>query len=393
MTDTQHTPTGRYINFLGPLDQDPYAALDALGQHPPFWVDDPNDADGYWIATRFDDVRDILQDAETFSSLDSQIPFFAKMAEPLLPAEADPPYTQKLRSVLMPHMTATKIAALEPRMRAVCTEIIGTLRARGRCDAIEEFARVYPIKVFVEFFGLPIEHKEEFRKQAAIFLHDADKRALAWATIRDIVDKELVAKRRDPRDDLLSAIANGKIDGKPLDLRVAVSIASTVFLGGLDTLPSNIGWSLRFLALNPDHRRQIVANPGVIPGAVEEFLRLFSVANPYRRVTRDTEFRGANLRAGDRVVVSISAADRERSIFGDQVDFERKVNPHLAFAAGVHRCLGSHLARHELGVALEIWHALIPDYRISGDAHIKFQGPVFAMENLPLKWDAPPHPA
>ena len=278
-------------------------------------------------------------------------------------------------------------------MREVCTEIIGNIRARRRCDAIEEFARVYPIKVIVEFFGLPIDQKEEFRKQAAIFLHDADRRANAWSTIRDIVENELVAKRKNPKDDLLSAIANGRIDGKPLDLPIAVSIASTVFLGGLDTLPSNIGWSLIFLALNPDHRRQIVANPGVIPGAVEEFLRLFSVANPYRRVTRDTEFRGANLRAGDRVVVSISAADREKSVFGDRVDFERKVNPHLAFAAGVHRCLGSHLARHELGVALEIRHELIPDYRISGDARIKYQGPVFAIENLPLEWNPRTHSA
>jgi cytochrome P450 len=392
MSDIQHTPTGRYIDFLGTLGQDPYAALDALGQHPPFWVDDPNDADGYWIVTRYDDVRDVLQDAATFSSRDSQIPLFAKMAEPLLPAEADPPYTQKLRSVLMPHMTATKIAALEPRMRSVCTEIIGGFLARGRCDAVEEFARVYPIKVFVEFFGLPVDRKEEFRRQASIFLHDADQRANAWAAIRQIVEKEILAKRQNAQNDLLSAIANARIDGKPLDLNVAVSLASTVFLGGLDTLPSVIGWSLRFLALNADYRRQIIARPDLISGAVEEFLRLYSVANPYRRVTRDLHFRGADFKAGDRVVVSIAASGREKSLFGDTANFERNSNPHLAFAAGAHRCLGSHLARHELGVALEIWHDLIPDYRVSADAQLRYQGPVFAIEGLPLEWDPPTRP-
>jgi cytochrome P450 len=379
-------PKGEYIEYLGAVSEDPFAALDALGQKPIFWVDDPNDVDGYWIATKFEDVRDILQDAETFSSLDSQIPF-VQMPDPLLPTETDPPYTQKLRAILMPHMTAKKVGVLEPRMNEICREIIEGFRADGHCDAVEQFSRVYPITVFTEWFGLPGDQKEEFRHLAKIFLHYADQRPQAWGAILDIVRQQILAKREDPKDDLLSAIANGQLEGELVDLQTAVQLASAVFVGGLDTLPSNIAWALRFLARNPEHRRQIIETPNVIPGAVEEFLRLYSVANPMRRVTRDMEFRGANMVAGDRILISIAAGNRDVATFGDQAQFDRRANPHLAFATGPHRCLGSHLSRHELGIALKIWHELIPEYRVAADAKIEYSGPIFAMENLPLEWD------
>jgi cytochrome P450 len=378
-------PKGKYIGFLGPLDQDPFAGIEALGQRPPFWVDDPNDVDGYWVATGFEDVRDILQDTDTFSSIEANIPF-VMMPEPLLPTESDPPFTQKLRSLLMPHMTAKKVGVLDPRMREVCRGIIEGFKGDGKCDAVEQFSRVYPITIFIEFFGLPAGQKEEFRRQANIFLHFADQRFDAWMKIRAIVEEQIIAKRASPADDLLSAIATGRLDGELIDIKTAVNLASTVFVGGLDTLPSNIAWALRFLANNPQYRREIIENPGVVPGAVEEFLRLYSVANPMRRIMRDVVVSGANMLKGDRVLCSIAAANRDNSVFGDKAVFDRKSNPHLAFATGPHRCLGSHLTRHELAVALEIWHELIPDYRVSPDAQIHYQGPIFAMEGLPLEW-------
>lgn len=378
-------PQGSYIEFCGSLSTDPFAALDKLGQPPIFWNNDPTDIDGYWVATRFDDVRDILQDFELFSSIDAQIPF-VQMAEPLLPTETDPPYTQKLRSVLMPFLTAKRVEATEPRMEELCREIIGGFRPNGHCDVVTQFARIYPVTIFMELFGLPIERREEFRQHANIFLHYAERRAASWQVIRDIIEEQIRIKREAPLDDLLSMVATGRIDGELLDFNVAVNLAATLFVGGLDTLPSNIAWGLRFLAQNPDYRRQIIETPEVIPGAVEEFLRLFSVANPMRRVTRNVEYRGANMLAGDRVLCSIAAASRDVSLFGTEISFTRKANPHLAFATGPHRCLGSHLARHELAVALRVWHELIPDYRVVPGTEFKYQGPVFALESLPLEW-------
>lgn len=380
------SPTGKYIEFLGHVSRDPFAALDELGNHPPFWIEDPNDVDGYWVITRFEDVRDVLQDAETFSSVDAQIPF-VQMAEPLLPTETDPPYTQKLRAALMPALTAKRVHALVGRMHEVSTQLIEGFRKDGHCNVVKQFSQVYPITVFIEFFGMNQDRREEFRQQAQTFQNFADKRAEAWANVRAIVEEQLVLKRKEPADDLLSAVAQARIDDELLPMNIAVGLASAVFVGGLDTVASNLSWDLRFLATNPDYRRQLVENPGLIPNAVEEFLRMYSVANPMRRVTKDINFRGANMLAGDRVQLSCAAANRDVGVFGDKVDFNRQVNPHIAFATGPHRCLGSHLARLEIAVALENWHKLIPDYRVAPEMEFAYHGPIFAMESLELEWE------
>jgi cytochrome P450 len=248
---------------------------------------------------------------------------------------------------------------------------------------------VYPIRIFVEFFGLPPERREEFRHHAHTWLHSTAGKADAWANIRAIVKEQLEIKRATPQADLLSAIANGRVDGELVDLDSATNLASTVFLGGLDTLPSNIAWSLRHLARNPELRQQIVERPEIIPSAVEEFLRMFSVANPQRRAIRDVEVGGSLIRANDRVFTLVSSADRDSAEFGDAdtVRFDRPTNRHVAFGAGPHRCLGSHLARHELSVALYEWHRLIPDYRIDESRELSYYGGVFGMATLPLMWD------
>lgn len=379
-------PKGEYIEFLGHVSRDPFAALDELGNHPPFWIEDHNDVDGYWIATSFEDVRDILQDAETFSSVDAQIPF-VQMAEPLLPTEADPPYVQKLRTAVMPALTVKRVQTLAERMHQVSTELIEGFIRQGHCDFVRDFAQVFPITIFIEFFGMGTERREEFRHQAQLFQNFADKRADAWSKIRAIVEEQIELKRTNPGEDLLSVVAQAKLDGELLPMNVAVSIASAVFVGGLDTVASNLSWDMRFLALNPDYRQQVLDNPAIIPAAVEEFLRMYSVANPMRRVTKDLEFRGANMLAGDRIQLSVAGANRDLAVFGDKVDFNRQVNPHLAFATGPHRCLGSHLARLEIAIALENWHKLIPHYRVRPEAEFAYHGPIFAMEALELEWE------
>jgi len=190
---------------------------------------------------------------------------------------------------------------------------------------------------------------------------------------------------------MLNGVAHSRFDGEPIDMDVAVNLASTVFLGGLDTLPSNIAWTLRCLADHPAHRRQLVEDPSVVPAAVEEFFRVFpSVARYGATATRDINFHGVDIKAGDRVTTVLSLANLDSAVFDHptELDFDRTVKRHFAFSAGSHRCLGSHLARHELGVFLSEWHAAIPDYRIRPTAKITYTGgAVFALRNLPLEWD------
>ena len=380
-------PTAREFEEGGSLvEDDPFVYHAEFLDSPPLWT---NSDGGAWMITRFDDARRVLQDPVTFSSV-NQTPVGYEMEQPLLPSFADPPELQKYRSLLLPSLTPAKVAPLEQNMRVVCKDLIDSFVDKGRCDAVADFARKYPIAIFIALFGLPPGRSEEFRQHAHAYLHSgpADREA-PWTSIRGIVQEQIELKRVNPEEDLLSAIATGTIDGELADLDVAVNLASTVFLGGLDTLPSNIGWSLRHLAHHPDLRQRIVADPTVIRPAVEEFLRRFSVANPMRRVTKDVEVGGSQIQKGDRVLVLISDANRDAAEFADPmtVDFDRATNRHMAFGVGPHRCLGSHLARHELEVGLELWHEAIPNYRVVESERILFHRGVLAMENLPLEWD------
>ncbi len=367
------------------LERDPFEAYSEFHESEPFWCEDHG---GFWVFTRYDQCRQIMQDARTFSKVHSGVPFVA-LDEPLFNA-CDPPDLQKLRAIVLPLMTPERIDPLEPAMKDVCRTLIAEFKDRGQCELISDFARKYPIAIFGELFGLPAGRREEFRNLAETFLHDTTQRQAAWSSIREVVRQELEDRRRSPRDDMLSGIAHGRVDGSQIDVNLAVNVASTVFLGGLDTLPSNIGWTFRYLAEHPEARQRLIEDNSTVPGAVEEFFRVFpSVPKTARRATRDLDFHGVHVRAGDHVVGLVSVANQDSAEFAHplSLDFDREANRHMTFAVGAHRCLGSHLARHELGVALQEWHAAIPDYRVAPDAKITYSGGVFAMRCLPLRWD------
>ncbi len=150
--------------------RDPFVAMEPFHELPPFWCDEYG---GFWVVTRYEDVRELLQNAHTFSSVDGTVPELS-LANPLLPSFSDPPDTQKLRSVVLPHMTPKKVDPLEPKMRRVCRQFIAEFKNQGRCEAIRDFSQQYPIRMFVEFFGLPVDRQEEFRDHSETFLHDCE---------------------------------------------------------------------------------------------------------------------------------------------------------------------------------------------------------------------------
>ncbi len=365
------------------LDRDPFKAFLEAREMDPFWTEDDG---GSWVFTRYDQCREIQQDPRTFTHSEPKLSY----DEPLMPSYFDPPEQTKQRSVILPLMTAAKIDPLEPKMHQVCRDMIAGFKDKGHCDVVTEFARRYPIRIFGDLYGLPEERREEFRNLAETYLHGDEHKMPAWESIRQIMQTELESRLEHPQDDMLNGIAHGQIDGQPIPMASAVNLASTVFLGGLDTLPSNIGWTLRYLAEHPEQRRQLIEQPETISVAVEEFFRVFpSVAQNGARATRDVDFHGVHIKKGDRVTTMICLANQDSAVFEDPLilDFTRAKNKHMAFSAGSHRCLGSHLARHELGVALQEWHAQIPDYRVADYDQITYTGGVLAMTYLPLKWD------
>ncbi len=391
MTILERSPVGDFdLHNRRELEHDPFAAFLNFRECEPFWCEGDEIDGGFWVFTRYDAVRDVQQDHRTFTH--SQPVPSAQTDYPLMPSFQDPPYQTKLRGVILPLMTPAKIDPLEPRMHEVCRDLISRFKKRGHCDAVSDFARRYPIAIFGELYGLPVARREEFRELAETFLHDVARRQAAWTAIRGILQDELEHRLESPQDDMLNGVAHAQIDGTRIDMEVAVNLASTVFVGGLDTLPSNIAWTLRYLAEHDEDRQRLIDDPSVIPTAVEEFFWVFpSVAKNGARATRDVHFHGVDIKAGDRVVTVLSLANQDGAVFDNptRLDFDRKLTRHLSFSVGSHRCLGSHLARHELGVALSEWHAAIPHYRVSPDVQIGYTGGVFAMRNLPLEWPVP----
>lgn len=367
------------------IQHDPFEALNEYAGQEPFWADGGDFYDsGFWVVTKFDQCREVLQDAETFAS--------ETYGQVLLPTSAAPPELQKLRGILLPHLSRGKVLAMDERIRTHARSYISEFEASGSCEFVSDFAQVYPIAVFGELFGLDPEKSQEFRRLAEGFLHSYHaERDAYWAQILRIVGSELIDRRTHPRDDLLTGIATSMIDDKPVDDETGVNLASTVFLGGLDTLPSNLGWAFRYLARNPGARERLLAEDGVkVASIVEEFLRVYPVvAKERRQLCVDKEFHGVEMKAGDRVVLLVSAANRDELEFANagSVDFDRQANRHISFGVGPHRCLGSHLARHELGIAVTEWHKRIPDYQISPSAEITYNGGILAVASLPLEWD------
>jgi cytochrome P450 len=197
-------------------------------------------------------------------------------------------------------------------------------------------------------------------------------------------------RRRAPADDIISVLLGSEVDGRLMNDEEVLDTCFLLFMAGLDTVTASLGFMFKFLAENPEHRRQLVEDPSIAPAAVEELVRVHAVVNPTRTVIQDTELCGVRLRKGQRILLSTALATRDPDAYGDAltVRFDRKPNNHIAFGAGPHRCLGSHLARKELQIALVEWHRRIPDYRVAAAPTIKAHaGGVLGIDVLPLEWD------
>ena len=377
------------------IADDPFGVFDAARGRRAFRSDKYG---GYWVLTEAADIRQAFQQPEAFSSRITGIPPTPR-PRALLPLELDPPehgiYRHPLASVFSPQA----VARMEPQVRRTCAALVDAVADRGACEFLADFAVPFPTTIFVELLGLPAAEAARFAAWNHDLLHAFDQpevRASAKAQIAGYLD-ELVGRRlrevaadegRD--DDLFAVLARAEVGGRPLTKDEIFDYAFLLFIAGLDTVTAALGFSFTYLARRPEHRKALVADPALVPAAVEELLRAFSVVNPARTATRDMEFAGVCLKEGDRVLLSTVLANRDPAEFDDPTDvrFDRPVNRHVAFGAGPHRCLGSHLARLELKVALEEFHRRIPDYRIADGAVIRAHGGgAMGVDHLPLTWE------
>jgi cytochrome P450 len=319
---------------------------------------------------------------------------------PLIPLSVDPPRHLKYRKILDPIFAPRQMDAIEDDVTARVNHFIDQFEARGECHFTHEFAEQFPSAVFLGLMGLPWEELDTFLRlkdgiirPGGIEMEQEERQQIQrdvgqelYAYFDAILDERLAA----PKDDILTRFNTAEIDGEKLTREEILDICFLFFIAGLDTVTDSLSCFFAFLAQHDDHRRQIVEHPDIIPSAVEELLRWETpVPNVPRMAKTDgCPVAGHTVPAGSFVLVNVGAANVDPAEYDDPMDvrFDRDVNRHLAFGGGVHRCLGSHLARRELRVTLREWHRRIPEYSIKPGVELSYAAGLRLVENLELVW-------
>lgn len=347
---------------------------------------------GTWVITRADFIREVYQDTDTFTSKNtSGMATLAGGSFDLIPLEKDGQEHAKYRMLLNPHFAPARIAAMEEGIRSCATKLTDAVLPTGGCEFMEAFGRPFPVLIFLQLMGLPSELMEKFLTWEDQILHGSsfEERAIGAKAIKTYMLEMIEERGRQPTSDLMSSIVTAKIDGAPLTTDEILGICFLLFVGGLDTVASVLGFAMKYLAENQDQQALLRRSPDLIANAVEEILRTHAVVQSPRHTARDVEFHGAPMKKGDRIVLanSVAARDERYDPRGEQIEFTRDNVTHTTFALGPHRCIGSHLARRELRIALEHWTSRAPQFRIKqGESAVTHGTTVFGVNHLPLVW-------
>jgi len=353
---------------------DPYSIQDDLRQRCP--IAHTNRFGGGWLATRYEDVAAIAHDTEHFSSRSIIMGNFRPPRElaPVggsPPITSDPPFHHDARTLLLPAFTKTAVGKQEPAARQLCHSLIDALDGRDIVDAAADYAQHIPVCVIADMLGFPAQDGPQFREFAKNTLEGINLPPEERVTRKSALFHYLLAQVHDhlenPRDDLTTFLINAELNGRKLDVSHVVGTMTLLLIAGIDTTWSAIGASLWHLAKYSRDRDRLVAEPELLPTAMEEFLRAYAPVTMARLVKEDLHFGGVDMKADDWVLLSFPAANRDPAQFdrAGEVVIDREVNRHAAFGLGIHRCLGSHLARMELQVALEVWLQRIPSFTLA----------------------------
>jgi cytochrome P450 len=368
------------------LAENPYPTLERLRTECP--VAHAGSFGGYWIVTKYADIRQVVSDARLFSSTTPALPepsFEVPGGLNSIPVAIDPPEHTAYRHLLAPIFGPGRVASLEPGLRDFARSLIAGLKAGdGPFDFLKGFAVPFPALTILRTLGLPetdldmlVEFKDklltdQFDPDPAVREHFVDY----WMPkMVDYLTAQIERRRGDnPPDDALSAIVHSSFNGeRPLEDMEMVRIISILISAGLDTVTSELGMLLSWFAEHPDRWQEIIDHPERIPSAVEELLRIHAIVTLHRRAMGDTEVGGQPIKQGEMVQLSLpaSAFDEEQFPHAKAVDFARTPNRHMTFGGGPHRCFGSHLARLELKIALEELSAAFPKLAYAPGTSVK----------------------
>lgn len=373
--------------------EDIQAAYAAIQQANPdiFWT--PHNG-GHWVATRAEDILVMQRDHQHFSHRQITLPPMPEGTPRQIPLEIDPPEHARYRRPLMQALMPAIVSELESTVTKVAIEAIERVLANGECEFIEDFAKVLPIHVFLELVDLPIADKALLLPIAedSVRGRTAEIRIAAHQKMGGYLLPIVRARRETPGNDLMSKLVNVDVGGGRISEQEAMHYAILVLFGGLDTVAGMIGFIARFLATNPDHRRQLVDrldDEAFLKRAIEELVRRHGLANTSRVIAEDYDYKGVRFQAGDRILPANLWVGLDDRLNPNPlvVDFDRESPVHAAFGNGPHACPGAVLARREIRIFLQEWLRRIPDFHIKpGTTPVLATGMVNGVLRLELCW-------
>ena len=390
-----------YDNARDPrMLEDPHARMRSLIlEAPPIFFSPYNG--GQWFVTRKKAIVDITMNPAVYSNAfltsgqhaeehagenkDAQQGFM------MLPIAADPPQHTAYRAPLNQPLSAKSVAGLEAAIRTMTNELIDKVLAAGRCDFFSEIAEPLPVTLFMKLAGMPTDRLAEFRHlatQATSATVDAATRAGVFKQIAGILAETIKARQEKREDDLISYLLDVKINGRNPTFQEMLGYSITLFLGGLETVVNALSFGVRHLARDQELQAKLRADPSLLPGAIEELLRLYGIASTVRQVMRDEVCHGVQFKKGDTVLLLLPAANYDDEAFPNPEQFilDRK-EQHQTFNTGPHRCVGLNLARLEMRVFYQEWLKRVPPFRLDPEKKPQFMGGFnLAVTSLPLVW-------
>lgn len=391
----EHPPVTDWVHDFDHTDprwtENPYPIWDELRAASP--VVHTNRFLGCYLPTTYEAVKQIAYDTEHFSSRR----FVVRDVRPPIPITAppissDPPEHEAAKQLLLPPFAPEAVKRLEPRVRAICNELIDKFFAAGECDAAARYAKHIPVHTIAYMLGVPEKDGDLFIKwiDEALGLGIKDE-GTVMRTLEEMTAYfagHIEERRKQPTDDLISTLMKARHrNGQYLDDSHVQGSLRLILVAGIDTTWSAIGSSLWHLAKTPSDRERLLAEPELIPTAIEEFLRAYSPVTMGREVIKEASISGCPIKPGNTVLLSFPAANRDPAMFpdADKVVIDRKENRHVAFGIGIHRCVGSHLARLEITIAIEEWLRRIPDFRLDPAGKVTWsEGSIRGPRQLPI---------
>jgi cytochrome P450 len=355
---------------------------------------------GAWLPVSHADVSAVARDTDHFSSegavLANKPPRDQWISTAPIggapPITSDPPFHADARRLLLPAFSPQVVAEWEPEIRRLCNELIDNMGDGDTVDAAVQYAQNIPVYVIARMLGLPLEDSDYFRETVHMVLEEIGaefgERQGAFEKLDAYLTMHVQDHIDNPKDDLIGFLLNAKIYDQPLSPEHVVGTIILLMVAGIDTTWSSIGSSIWHLAQHPSDLHRMVNEPELLPTAIEELLRMYAPVTMARIVSQDAEIGGCPVKAGDSVLLPFPAANRDPEVFpdADKVIIDREENRHVAFGLGIHRCLGSNLARLELRIAVEVFIQRFPKFELADPSTVTWSlGQVRGPRKLPVR--------